>query len=44
MEAIPQVVSAAEDEICPGVQGGSDSAQAAVTAGTLQTVLMPEPV
>lgn len=40
----PQVVPAAEDEICPGVQGGADSAQAAVAAGTLQTVLMPEPV
>lgn len=40
----PQVVSAAEDKVCPGVQGGAHPAQPAVTTGTLQTVLMPEPV
>lgn len=43
-EAVPQVVSAAEDEVGPGVQGGAHPAQAATTAVTLQTVLMPEPV
>lgn len=41
---VPQVVSATEDEIGPGVQGGAHPAQAAVTAGAFQTVLMPEPV
>lgn len=39
-----QVVSAAEYEVGPGVEGGAHPAQAAVTAGTLQTVLMPVPV
>ena len=44
MAAVPQVVPAAEDEVGPGVEGGAHAAQAAVTAGTLQTVLMPVPV
>lgn len=44
VEDVPQVVSATEDEIGPGVQGGAHPAQAAVTAGAFQTVLMPEPV
>lgn len=42
--AVPQVVPAAEDEVGSGVEGGAHPAQAAVTAGTLQTVLMPVPV
>lgn len=41
MGAVPQVVSAAKDEVGPGVECGAQPAQAAVTAGTLQTVLMP---
>lgn len=40
----PQVVPAAEDEVGPGVEGGAHPAQAAVTASTFQTVLMPVPV
>ena len=41
---LPEVVPAAEDEVGPGVERGSDAAQAAVAAGALQTVLVPEPV
>lgn len=44
MEASPEVVSAAEDEVGAGVKRGPHPAQAAVTAGALQTVLVPEPV
>lgn len=41
---LPQIVSAAEDEVGPSVECGAHPAQAAVTAGTLQTVLVPVPV
>lgn len=41
---LPQVVPAAKDEVRPGVEGGAHPAQAAVTAGTLQAVLVPVPV
>lgn len=41
---LPQVVPAAQDEVGPGVEGGAHPAQAAVAAGTLQTVLVPVPV
>lgn len=44
VEGLPQVVPAAEDEVGPGVEGGAHPAQAAVTAGALQTVLVPVPV
>lgn len=40
----PEVVPAAEDEVGPGVQGGAQPAQPAVTAGTLEAVLVPEAV
>ena len=40
-QPLPQVVPAAEDEVGPGVEGGAHPAQAAVTAGTFETVLMP---
>lgn len=38
---LPQVVSATEDEIGFGVEGGADLAQAAVAACALQAVFMP---
>lgn len=38
---LPQVVSATQDKVGFGVQGGAHLPQSAVTAGTLQTVLMP---
>lgn len=41
---LPQVVPAAEDEVSAGVEGGAHPAQVAVTAGTLEAVLMPVPV
>lgn len=41
---LPQIVPTAEDEVGPGVEGRAHPAQAAVTAGTLQTVLVPVPV
>lgn len=41
---LPQVVPAAQDEVCPGVEAGAHPAQAAVAAGALEAVLVPEPV
>ena len=37
----PQVVSAAQDEVGLGVEGGAHLAQAAVAAGALEAVLVP---
>lgn len=37
----PQVVTPAQDEIGLGVESGAHLAQATVTAGTLEAVLMP---
>lgn len=37
----PQVVTPAQDEVGLGVECGAHLAQAAVTAGTLEAVLMP---
>jgi len=38
---LPKIISSAEQQVCFGVQSGSDFAKTAVTAGTLQTVLVP---
>lgn len=38
---LPQVVPAAQDKVCPGVEGGTHAAQTAVAAGALQAVLVP---
>jgi len=38
---LPKIISSAEQQVCLGVQSGSDLAKTAVTAGTLQTVLVP---
>lgn len=40
-ELLPQVVSATKDKVRFSVQGGAHLSQTAVTAGTLQAVLMP---
>lgn len=37
----PQIVTPAQDEVGLGVESGSYLAQAAVTTGTLEAVLMP---
>lgn len=41
---LPQIVPTTEDEVGPRVECRAHPAQAAVTAGTLQTVLVPIPV
>lgn len=38
---LPQVVPATEDEVGFRIEGGAHLPQAAVTAGTFETVLMP---